>query len=702
MKPNLISIAVLLLLPFILTGQVTILKNNVSIFGGLTLGNKVVYASPSGQIGFTDGTSGGTVLLPAEKVLIDFNQFGSGVMNNKLYFSGITVANGSELWVTDGTDAGTKQVKDINSGPGNAEIRGPNERGNFAVVNNTLFFEANDGTNGTQLWKSDGTEAGTQLVKKIRTGANPEIMFPSTSDSNYYVYNTFYFAANDGVNGRELWKTNGTEAGTMMVADITTGAASTKFGPSFLSLCGLVVFAADNGINGMELWRSNGTGAGTFMLRDIAPGSLSSFEGQGQRERLNAFTFQSRIFFTAYEGGIETHNNEQLWVTDGSQGGTKAVTNLNHMQGGFHAALSNESQAVIIRNRFYFIVFNFNNIQSSLWSTNGSTAGTSMVKAINSVPPDYGPNYRYPVARTLMPQNPSTNDDEISQVLFKGEKFFFAADDGVNKLQLWVSDGTFSGTQMLMINPNGNAFDFAENSDNFTYEVTADHLYFTGMDTAHGMEPWRSDGTQAGTGLVSDIRPGNASSVPIILGIANGKMIFSGNNGTATNIYKQDQQVVSYASGGPVYVCPGVSFTLNADVAGSTYQWQVKTPSGYFDLTDNANFSGTQGPVLSLINLPSTAYGWELRCVADGNLISRSYTLKFLAYWVGSVSQAWEDPANWHCGGIPDANTDVLIQCQFNSPVISSNANCRTLVIMNKQSLQVAPGYKLTVTREDN
>jgi hypothetical protein len=185
------------------------------------------------------------------------------------------------------------------------------------------------------------------------------------------------------------------------------------------------------------------------------------------------------------------------------------------------------------------------------------------------------------------------------------------------------------------------------------------------------------------------------------LGIANGKIIFSGNNGVSSNLYRFDQPVLSAASGGNVYVCPGVSFTLNTDVNGSSYQWQVNTPSGYFDLSDNDNFTGTHGPVLSLANMPSSAYGWEFRCVVDGNLYSRSYTLRFLAYWIGAVSNAWENPANWHCGGLPDANTDVLIQCMYNSPVISSNASCRSLVMMNRQTLQIAPGYKLNIARDE-
>lgn len=684
-----------------LQAQVSLIKENIPVMGGLKVGSHVVIGLPTGQLGVSDGTASGTAYIPTEKVLIDFSNFGSAIMNSKFYFGGINAANGNELWVTDGTDAGTKMVKDINAGAGSANVEGPNERGNFAVVNNTLYFVANDGTNGKQLWKSDGTEGGTLLVKVIRSGASPEIQFPSTSDSNYFVGNNLFFTANDGVHGRELWRTNGTAEGTVLVKDINLGSGSTTFGPTFLSLCGVLVFAANDGQHGMEMWRTNGYPDATLMLKDIAPGSFSSMPNQDDRDRLNVFTFQKRIYFTAFEGGYETYTNEQLWVTDGTMTGTKAVTSLNQMQGGFHALLSNQSQAVIIGNSFYFFVNNYNNIQSSLWSSNGTPQGTFMVKPINSVPPDWGPNYRNPIVETLLPKHASTNGDEVSQTLFKGSQFFFVADDGANNIQLWVSDGSFNGTKMLVVNPNGHGLDFSEESGDFSYEVTSEHIYFPGMNIANGKELWRSDGTQAGTTMVSDIRPGSASSNPAILGVANGKILFTGITNTSPNLYRLDQHVTNFASGGPVYVCPGVSFTLGSDISGNSYQWQVNTPSGYISLSESPNFSGTQGPVLSLMNMASTAYGWEFRCLVDGSLTSRSYTLRFLAYWVGAVSHAWEDPANWHCGGIPDANTDVLIQCMYNSPIISSNASCRSLILMNRQQVQVAPGFTLTVAREN-
>ena len=87
------------------------------------------------------------------------------ILNNKIYFDGLTAANGSELWVTDGTDAGTQLVKDIESGSGSSS---PSD---IVVLNNKLYFFASTSTSGNEMWVSDGTNGGTALLKDINPGA---------------------------------------------------------------------------------------------------------------------------------------------------------------------------------------------------------------------------------------------------------------------------------------------------------------------------------------------------------------------------------------------------------------------------------------------------------------------------------------------------------------------------------------------------
>ncbi|MCU0403961.1 MAG: hypothetical protein MUE99_05375 [Chitinophagaceae bacterium] len=682
-----------------LWAQVTTIKENLMIFGGIEVNSRFVFAVGTGQLGYSDGSSSGTQLIDANKVLLDFNALAAGLTPNRFFFTGTNSTAGSELWYTDGTDEGTVMVKDIRAGATGSGIEVPNDQGAFPVVNDLIYFLANDGIQGKQLWKSNGTAAGTQMVKIIRPGGDPQVRFPDMSDSNFYSGNYFYFVADDGTHGSELWRTNGTEAGTHLVADITPGPASTQFGGTFLSICGTLVFAANNGITGMELWKTNGTAGTTMQLSDIAPGSLSAFKLDDD-DQLNAFTFRNKIYFTAFQGGVESWSNEQMWVTDGSPAGTKAITSLNQSFGGFHAALKYNGGAVIKGGRFLFLVNDYNNSPLSLWASDGTANGTLMIKAINNIPPDWGnPNYRRPVGRVLMPTKGFT-EDEVAQVLFKGHSFFMIADDGVNKRQLWISDGTTNGTKVLIVNPYGHGIDSTrEYPEDFYYYITSEKIFFTGVDAAHGMELWSSDGTQAGTQFVYDARPGPVSSDMELYGIANGKFLFYANDGTKPNLYRFDGQIYEYFSGGNIILCPGGGAILRSNITGSQMVWQANTPSGWVDLSDNASLSGTNSATLVLSNMSSSAYGWEFRCVVDGNQYSNSYKLQFLAFWAGSVSSEWENPANWHCGAVPDANTDVLLQCSFgNVPIISSQVSCRRLFLLSGQSLSVNPGGHLTVT----
>src|SRR6516162_3732493 len=121
---------------------------------------------------------------------------------------------------SNGTTAGTVLVKDINPGPGSAittpnPLPGGDDPKVMVDLNGTLLFAANDGVHGTELWKSDGTAAGTSLVKDINPGSAGSYPYDFVK-----VNGTLFFAANDGTHGKELWKSDGTAAGTGMVADI--------------------------------------------------------------------------------------------------------------------------------------------------------------------------------------------------------------------------------------------------------------------------------------------------------------------------------------------------------------------------------------------------------------------------------------------------------------------------------------------------
>ncbi len=149
--------------------------------------------------------------------------------------------------------------------------------------------------------------------------------------------------------------------------------------------------------------------------------------------------------------------------------------------------------------------------------------------------------------------------------------------------------------------------------------------------------------------------------------------------------------------GGPfdLLLCPPAgSATITSNITGAAYQWQVNTGSGFSDIANGSNYSNTNTAALQLINAPSAWYGYQYRCVV-GAVNSNVFVLKFSNRWTGAANSDWNNPANWSCGAVPDANTDVVINS--GTVLISSNVTIRSLKINPGASLTVATGFALTV-----
>ncbi len=267
------------------TAPIALAGTNGSPVGmtALPAAGKVVFRAfdpTSGQeLWVSDGTAAGTQQLadlwPGFTSSSPSSMIAAGPL---VFFSADTPAVGRELWATDGTPAGTRLVADVRPGVAGSlrvpvEIVGGSlER--FVAVGSTVFFAAHRLVTGEELWKSDGTAAGTVMVRDIFPGpGSAEIRWLTSAGASG---SSVYFVADDGEHGRELWVSDGTEAGTRMVEDILPGAGSGR--PTELAVVdGLLLFSAHAGdAHGVEPWKSNGTAAGTSRIQDIAPGPLPS------------------------------------------------------------------------------------------------------------------------------------------------------------------------------------------------------------------------------------------------------------------------------------------------------------------------------------------------------------------------------------------------------------------------------------------
>ncbi len=522
------------------------------------VGATVFFAANDGTMGSelwkSDGTTAGTVLVKD----IVAGSSGAGAqnltnVNGTLFFIANDGTNGAELWKSDGTTAGTVLVKDIRTGSGIFGVYSSTPQ-NLTNVNGTLFFQANDGTNGYELWKSDGTTAGTVLVKDIRTGSG------SSSPQNLANVNgTLFFQANDGTVGPELWKSDGTTAGTVLVKDIRSGSGSSA-PQNLTNVNGTLFFQANDGAVGAELWKSDGTTAGTARVKDIRPGSIF---GNGGSYPQNLTNVNGTLFFAANDFD---HGNE-LWKSDGTTAGTVLVKDIGYLPNvNYTQYNSNPQNLTNVNGTLFFRAVDASYLHGSeLWKSDGTLAGTVLVKDIRELSGSSTPKYLTNVNGTL----------------------FFKANDGTSGYELWKSDGTTAGTVLVkdilagpyssnppygtaLTNVNGTLFFTASdrtygtelwNSDgttagtalvkdiNFQTQTSSGANRFTDVSGTtffvagdpSGSELWKTDGTSAGTVLVKDIYPGSQTSSPRYLTNVNGTLFFTASDGTnGTELWKSD------------------------------------------------------------------------------------------------------------------------------------------------------------------
>jgi hypothetical protein len=173
------------------------------------------------------------------------------------------------------------------------------------------------------------------------------------------------------------------------------------------------------------------------------------------------------------------------------------------------------------------------------------------------------------------------------------------------------------------------------------------------------------------------------------------KKLNGGGIGTGTGLNKGPYALINN-------MCPGVDKIYKSTIVGSAYKWQVDTGNGFADIADNALYNGTDSATLTII-APSTAYyGNVFRCrvtTANATAFTGSIVLKFEAKWNGTVSSAWDDPANWSCGVLPDENTDVVVipGTAFNLEV-NVDVTCRSLHLLPNTIATILDGKIITIT----
>jgi ELWxxDGT repeat protein len=504
----------------------------------------------------SDGTEAGTVLVQVFS-LCQFLTTVTALPGHVVFYAPASSTNNNELWISNGNTAGTNLLKNIAvdnpaslysyTGSGqvaeqfahaNGQLFFPAKNTNTAnhslyssygspattvkldgaaglsttfpsgAVNagGYIYFAYSDAVSGSELWKSDGTVAGTTLLKDIRPGT-----IGSSPINLFNLNGIVYFTANDGTNGKELWKTDGTTAGTVLVKDINTGSAPSN--PSqFTNFNGLLYFAATTSTSGNELWKSDGTAAGTILVKDIYPGNNNSVRDASNSPG-NYFTvIGNQLFFSAIASFSQ---NLELWKTDGTTAGTVLVKDINtRLDYG-----SDPSFITAVGNKIIFVANDYGfGSNKELWVSDGTTIGTDKIKEINAG------------------NNPSSPCNLINL----NGTLYFSAFEPTTGYELWKTDGTTAGTILVKdIEPGVlsgmQAGEEAGQSGVPFFDITKANgiLYFPAATADNGRELWKSDGTAAGTVMVGDLFAGPQSSDPEQVTNANGDIYFVAENGNS-------------------------------------------------------------------------------------------------------------------------------------------------------------------------
>lgn len=452
------------------------------------------------ELHVSDGTTNGTRLLKDIRPgLGDSDPLYLTPYNGYLYFSAWDgTSNGRELWRTDGTETGTVLAVDI-------APDGSSSPAYLSVFDGLLYFRADDQTHlhGRELWRTDGTPEGTVLVADLFPGHSGTAEAYGSEVQNIYVFNgRIYFSAADG-HLDELWVSDGTAAGTRMLRNLEN-----VFADPPVSACGPLFFPGSDLVRGEELWIAETSGV--HMAYDLYPGAKSAFPSNlqvvGEHLYFSAFNrFSDPPIYTDLRG---------LWKTDGSETGLQQLAEFKGMNPARWENLVELGGIYLFRG--------VDQSGEELWRTDGTSNGTMRLKDI------------YPGVNSGSPALPTRMGDNI----------YFSANDGATGTELWRTDGSETGTlQVADINPG------SANTELYYLTPYSNVLVFYARTTNYGRELWKSDGTAGGTELVKDIQPGTGHGFDTSAGgdvrepytLHNDQLFFPADDGTyGTELWKSD------------------------------------------------------------------------------------------------------------------------------------------------------------------
>lgn len=378
----------------------------------------------------------------------------STVFGNKYVFSmsPSSSPNEMQLWVADSKSDGVTFLKSF--------VDLYNAPTGFATMNGKLFFAGSNKDNGRELWVTDGTPAGTLIVKDIYPGTASGLI-----GSPVALYDKVYFFADDGIHGQELWISDGTAEGTRLFIDLDPLPLTGIAPHNLVAMDNYLYFTAEYRSNSRTLWKTDTSGKNCQVIDEIGVnGDVTEF-----------IVFDHKLYFTIKTSYGGTAPSFYFCCTDGTKRGKQPLKgNVNQLH-----------DYAFMNGKLYFYANSLNlyiYTLGEIWVTDGTSEGTHVI------------------AESIL-SNCFSSARQIGLTAFKNKLYFGTRGDSSQKYCLWESDGTSSGTRPMRSFSKPPSLENAELPKHLT--VANGYLYFKAFDkTTNRVNLWRSDGTGQGTRMI--------------------------------------------------------------------------------------------------------------------------------------------------------------------------------------------------------
>ena len=470
------------------------------------------------------------------------------LVGDTLYFSANDGSTGSELWAYNTSNHSTWRVADIFSG---STTSWPGAYMHL-LVGDTIYFSADDGSTGHELWAHDTSNHSTWQVADINSGSGSSY---AGSYISMLVGDTLYFGAQDGSTGYELWAHDTSNHSTWQVIDLNSGSGNGypgySTGNAGETLVGdTIYFAGNDGSTGRELWAHDTSNHSTWQVADI-------YSGYSNPGTYMMITVGDTLYFDASDG---TYRHE-LWAHDTSNHSTWRVADISSGAGS-----SNPGQYMdgfVVGDTVYFSAADGSD-GSELWAHDTSNHSTWQVADINT-----GSGHSKP--------------GEYLTIIV-GDTLYFDASDGSNSHALWAHDTSNRSTWRVSdIAVSGHSYPDTPRRGAGDLLV-GDTLYFSASDGSSGNEWWAHDTSNHSTWQVADINSGAGNSDPgnYMEGFLVGDtMYFSASDGS---------------DGRELWAHRPLSIGYNTNTGGAVTSWAINNtslPTGLTFSTSNGTIYGT-------------------------------------------------------------------------------------------------------------